>query len=175
MNKQTLKKFRLFWAWQDEKEEAWLREMAKQGWHLQSFSGPGIYNFQQGEAKNIIYRMDFRTMTKQDMQEYLQIFHDAGWEYIGDLSSWQYFRKEVKPGEEMEILTDAESKIAKYQRLLALLVVFLPILLIFNNRLNQNEGSLIIDIARFAVFLLILLFIYSVVMILRRISQLKRL
>lgn len=175
MNKQTLKKFRLFWAWQDEKEEAWLREMAKQGWHLQSFSGPGIYNFLRGEAKDVVYRMDFRTTTKQDKQEYLQIFQDAGWEYVGELSSWQYFRKEFKPGEELEILTDAESKIAKYQRLLAMLVIILPILIMFNNSMIHQEGSWIVETARFLIILFMLFYIYCVLMILRRISQLKRL
>lgn len=134
-----------------------------------------MYNFRKGEPKDMVYRMDFRTTSKLEKQEYLQIFQDSGWEYVGELSSWQYFRKEVKPGEEMEILTDAESKIAKYQRLLALLVVFLPILILINNRLIFREGLLIYEITRFLAFLLMLLFIYTVVMILRRISQLKRL
>ena len=31
MNESTMKKFKVFWAWQDEQEEAWLREMSLQG------------------------------------------------------------------------------------------------------------------------------------------------
>ena len=31
METQILKKHRIFWAWQDEEEEAWLREMAQDG------------------------------------------------------------------------------------------------------------------------------------------------
>ncbi len=47
----TLKQFRWFWAWDDEKEEKWLRDMAKKGWHFTSVSLPGNYYFEQGEPK----------------------------------------------------------------------------------------------------------------------------
>jgi len=30
----TISKIKWFWAWQDEKEEAWLSNMARDGWHL---------------------------------------------------------------------------------------------------------------------------------------------
>ena len=54
----TLKKFRWFWAWDDEKEEQWLREMAQKGWHLLSVSIPGNYTFEQGAPKGYVYRLD---------------------------------------------------------------------------------------------------------------------
>jgi len=48
-----------FWAWQDEKEEQWLNAMSKQGYHLISPGSFGRYEFEQGEPKNYVYRLDF--------------------------------------------------------------------------------------------------------------------
>ncbi|HLE51739.1 MAG TPA: hypothetical protein VI755_06730 [Anaerolineales bacterium] len=32
MEKTMIRKFRWFWPWQDENEEAWLKEMSQEGW-----------------------------------------------------------------------------------------------------------------------------------------------
>lgn len=135
MERSTIRKFRLFWAWQDEKEEAWLREMAQQGWHLVSPDFPGFYTFQQEEPRDIVYRLDFIT-SKIDRDEYMQLFEDAGWEHVGAMMSWQYFRKEAKAGQDPEIYTDPESKIQKYLRLFGYMLIFLPIWVILLPRLD---------------------------------------
>ena len=49
-----------------------------------------------------------------EKEDYLQLFRDAGWEYVGEMSGWHYFCQQAQPGEELEIYTDAESKISKY-------------------------------------------------------------
>ena len=36
MDKNQIKKTKWFWAWEDEKEEAWLSEMASEGLHLET-------------------------------------------------------------------------------------------------------------------------------------------
>ena len=41
------------------------------------------------------------------------------------MSGWYYFRKGAQPGKELEIYTDAESIISKYQRLLAFLAILM--------------------------------------------------
>jgi len=123
-------KFRWFWAWQDEREEAWLGAMSRDGWHLSEFGFPGVYYFRKGEPKDYAYRLDFQTSKLKDRGAYLQLFRDAGWEHLGNMSGWEYFRKEANPGEEPEIFTDPESKIAKYRRVLRALVIFFPILFI---------------------------------------------
>jgi hypothetical protein len=51
--KTEIRKWKLFWAWQDEKEEAWLRQMAQEGLHLKS-PGLGMYTFQPGDAQDTI-------------------------------------------------------------------------------------------------------------------------
>lgn len=123
---QTIRKVKFFWAWQDEKEEAWLREMAQQGWHLVSPSYPCVYTFIQGEARDVAYRLDYIT-SRVDRGEYMQLFQDAGWEHVGELVGWQYFRKDAKPGEDPQIYTDPESKIDKYRRLFGFLIILTPI------------------------------------------------
>jgi len=118
--KEMMHKIKWFWAWQDGHEEAWLRKMSQKGWHLVSVKPFGIYNFKAGEKMDFVYRLDYQAKRK-DRIYYLQLFQDAGWEHISEMSGWQYFCKQVEPGESPEIYTDVESKVAKYKRLIAYL------------------------------------------------------
>ncbi|MBN1438207.1 MAG: DUF2812 domain-containing protein [Anaerolineales bacterium] len=102
--------------------------MSREGWHLAEFGFPGGYGFRKGEPKRYAYRMDFQTSAMKDREAYLQLFRDAGWEHVGHLSAWEYFRKESHPGEEPEIFTDPESKIQKNRRVMRWLLFFFPIL-----------------------------------------------
>ncbi|UCC16473.1 MAG: DUF2812 domain-containing protein [Dehalococcoidales bacterium] len=127
--KDQVVRFKWFWVWQDNTEERWLEEMSRQGYHLTSVSLPCIYTFIKSESANYSYRLDYRRFSNKEKQHYLQIFIDAGWEYLGEMSLWQYFRKQEKTGEVNEIFTDNESKIAKYHRILAYLGFFWIVLL----------------------------------------------
>jgi hypothetical protein len=164
--------FHWFWAWDDEKEEVWLREMARKGWHFQSVSLPGNYVFGHGEPRNDVYRLDYFTDAK-DKVNYLQIFMDAGWAYVGEMNGWQYFRKTAADGELPEIFSDNESKSKKYQRILLILVVLLPI---FINNLNlmRRAPDPWMQILTFVTFLLLLFYIFGIVNLIRRVSQLKK-
>lgn len=107
---------KVFWAWDDEKEETWLSQMAQSGWHLAQVK-LFTYIFVAGEPRDFVYRLDLMpTVKKKD--EYFQLFHDAGWEHVDKLVGWEYWRKEVKPGQDPEIFTDQESKSRKYKLLL---------------------------------------------------------
>jgi hypothetical protein len=175
MTKSNVRKFKWFWAWQDEAEEAWLREMSNKGWHLSSVGIPTIYDFESGEPEDFVYSLDYRSHFKMDKEDYLQLFRDAGWEYIGEMSGWQYFRKQAQPGEGLEIYTDAESKISKYQRLLTFAAILMLPLFIF---VIVNTGDAPygwISVIRVINFLLFVLYLYAVVKILIRINQLKKL
>jgi hypothetical protein len=129
MNK-TIRKTKWFWAWQDDKEEAWLEQMSSQGLHLKQAHIFAQYDFFQGQPENYTYRLDFQDALKHKKDEYLRLFADAGWEYLGQMSGWQYFRAPVRPGEEQDIYSDADSKIQKYNRLVAYLSVAFPSYLI---------------------------------------------
>jgi hypothetical protein len=184
MNAATLKRINWFWPWQDEKEEAWLEKMSQAGWHLKSVQLPCVYFFDKGEPCRYTYRLDYMPTKKTELQEYLQIFQDAGWEYIGEMSNWRYWRKGGKTGETPEIFTDMESKLRKYRRLLAYMGFFLFLLVflgmnMFINRtwVDSDHSSLIFAIYLFGRVLyavIIPLYVVVVFQLLRRINQLKK-
>ena len=168
----TISKFKWFWAWNDEKEETWLGEMSRAGFHLQSVTLPGKYIFEAGKSKEYVYRLDF-LRNKKDYVDYLQLFEDAGWEHLFEYGGWQYFRTEATTGKDLEIFTDNESKIAKYGRVMGLMFPFFPIYIILLNNLNEAEG-LFYEIATFIFFLIMVLFAFAMIMLFRRIGQLKK-
>jgi hypothetical protein len=67
----TYHKFKWFWAWQDEKEEPWLRTMSQQGYHLVSVKPFGSYCFKHGDKTDYVYRLDYQT-NRKDSLNYLQ-------------------------------------------------------------------------------------------------------
>lgn len=173
MEKGTLRKFKWFWAWQDEAEETWLREMAKDGWHLSQIVFPTIYEFNPGEAQDYVYRLDYRSHWKMEKEDYLQLFLDSGWEYVQEMAGWHYFRQLARPGEQMEIYTDAESKIEKYRRLLAFLgILALPLVISLIN-LGDPPYDWFSPI-RFVILLIFVLYVYAFIKILMRINELRR-
>jgi len=170
MNK--LRKLKWFWAWDDEREEAWLTDMAQQGWHLTEPGVFGFYTFEQGVPKNMIYRLDFKTADK-DSADYMQLFADAGWEHLGAMGGWQYFRKEAREGEAPEIYTDAASKIKKYQRVLLFLTIFFPIYSMTLFKLRDSQ-SMVLQVANVIFSLFMVLYAYAMVRLFLRIQALKK-
>ena len=161
-----LRKVKLFTLWQDQKEEAWLRQMAQQGWHLSSVA-PLVYTFVRGDPRDEVYRLDY-VVSKADYEEYKQLFQDAGWELVGEMMGWQYFRKPASADGPKEIYTDAESKVERYRRVLAYLIIFLPIYVLFLTRGMPGPITL-------AMALIVILWAYSIVRIFVRIRQLQHL
>jgi hypothetical protein len=176
METQTCWKFRWFWAWQDDREEEWLGSMSRGGWHLSEFGFPCVYHFRKGESKRYVYRLDFQTSKMKDREVYLQLFRDAGWEHVGSMSAWEYFRKEAQPGEEPEIFTDPESKIQKYQRVLRFLVIFFPILIVLfsTNGRHLPERGPWGSVLWFITLGILLLYSFGTLGIILRIGRLKR-
>jgi hypothetical protein len=176
MVENTIRKVKWFFPWQDEKEESWLRSMSRKGWHLSSIGLPCIYRFRDGGPRDYVYRLDYQTFPNKDKQEYRQLFRDAGWEYIGEMSAWQYFPKEVKEGEAPEIYTDVESKVAKYRRVLTFLAILAVIygVVFFRNIWGDYPYSWWF-IIRVISFLLMGSLLYSIVKLMLRVRQLRRL
>jgi hypothetical protein len=180
MSTMFIHKFKWFWAWQDEKEEAWLGEMSRQGLHLRHPGVFGAYTFEQGEPTEYIYRLDF-VVNARKQSDYYQLFQDAGWVHVGEMGGWQYWRKEATYGKVPEIFTDNASKIQKYQRLIGWLIIFFPIYIVLyidhNNRLNRQVGGLIgllYEVVFFLFFVIIIILIFAMIKILQRINALKR-
>ena len=121
-NKRFKRVSRLFFAWQEKKEENWLIEMSKKGWHLDD-TGFLTYIFRKGEPKDIIYRLDFKIIRNETIDDYITLFEDSGWEFISRMGPWYYFRTEAKKGESQELYSDNTSKIRMYNSLRWLLII----------------------------------------------------
>ena len=174
MENEKMTKFKWFWAWEDEKEENWLEEMSQKGWHLKDPGFPCVYHFAKGEPRTYSYRLDFRTGSFKSLQEYLQICSDAGWEMLGRMGSWYYFRKECQDMEKPEFFSDKDSKVQKYRRLVFFLVIFLPIMLNGMHIVFKHQDSWFFNgVGIFYIFLL-LLWTYAIVRLLLRMKQLKK-
>jgi hypothetical protein len=103
-----------------EKEEQYLNEMAKQGYLLEKSNSLGIYTFKRAEPQDLSYKVDFRTFSsKSQFEDYLALFHDAGWDHVcGTRSSGsQYFLPRSGKEQTDDIFSDTESKAGRYKRL----------------------------------------------------------
>jgi len=184
MNPTIRKRYRWFWPWQDEKEEAWLEEMSRTGWHLKYVHLPCVYGFERGEPTRYSYRLDYLLSDKSKFNEYLQIFQDSGWKYLGEMSNWRYWRKQAINGETTEIFTDNQSKIKKYQRLLGFMGFFLLFLILMGINLWRNQAlseadnptwlNLVYLLPSICYMVIIPIYVVVVIQLVRRIRQLRR-
>lgn len=169
---ETKRVFHVFGPWNDRKEEAWLREMAREGWHLEKI-GVFSYVFRKGRPADIVYRLDFQ-VGKFDVKEYLGIFRDAGWEHAGRSGAFYYFRTPAGGGNP-DIFTDKASRIAKYRRMLLLFFIFLiPTFNAATNLAARHESGAFWVAVRIFQAVTTLFLAYGLVRILARIGRLKK-
>ena len=107
--RQTIHK--LFWAWEFDKEEKWLNEMAARGLCLVSV-GFCKYEFEDCEPGE--YRICMQILDKMprhpESQKYIEFLETTGAEHICSFTSWVYFRKKAADGE-FELFSDNASRI----------------------------------------------------------------
>lgn len=120
-NTERLTRVRWFWAWDAPKEERWLEQMARDGWHL--VSGGIRFQFRRGAPSECRYRLDYRTERKADLEEYLDLCRQSGWEMVSRFGAWYYFRNFDPDAPELH--SDPSSLADRYRRLLALLIILL--------------------------------------------------
>jgi len=115
-----------YFAWNLEKEKAFLEDMATKGYKLKKASFMK-YEFEEIEPMNLSYQFDFRVLNKNKEKDYLSYFED--WEFICRFGSWYYFAKEIEEGHvDSSIFNDNKSKQAMFRRLiLFLLLVGFPL------------------------------------------------
>lgn len=118
-----------------EKEEQWLQQMAKDGYHLKSaYFG---YQFKQGHPENATIKIDFRKFkNKEDFIDYCTMFEDSGWRHLyGSKSTGLQYFKKIDPTVGDDIFSDPYSKAAKYKRYakmcFELAISFIPLLVVF--------------------------------------------
>ena len=109
METKTVRK--LFLVWEFEKEEAWLNEMAAEGWVL---DGVGFcsYRFVRCEPGEYTVRTEMRSFD----EGYVKFMQETGAEYVGRMVMWVYFRKKTENGV-FDLYSDVDSKISHLQRI----------------------------------------------------------
>lgn len=169
---------RVFFVWQEQEEEKWLIEMAAQGWHLRKV-GFCVYTFEKGELEDVTYRLYSHVGRKRDIQTCNRLFEDMGWEWVGSILSWQYFRKAHKEGKLDEILSDNQSKweALKYWRNVSLAIWLLNLYNFLNiSVLSSGLASwrtLPMDVMRLLVLAVAGLLLCGTVKIQKRMNELK--
>ena len=107
---------RFFFLPDFEKEEKYLAKQHRQGWKLiQNYLG-FLFVFEKCQPEEVVYQLDFKPKG-QDKSEYIQMFADYGWDYIGDCNHFSYFRKNPSLGE-VEIYSDLQSKLEMIGRII---------------------------------------------------------
>jgi len=160
-NKKTIWKFRFIAVWQEGKEVQWLKTMSAKGWHLKRVVFL-FYEFERGEPHDYEYALDFRIESRTDMQEYRAIIEDSGWQYVGHMGGWQYFRIEADKAAGAKIYSDTESLKGKYWRVLGIVSVSgLPLFVMFLsgalNRPYLTETFII-----YVIYIMLALIAYSI-------------
>ncbi|SFT28150.1 DUF2812 domain-containing protein [Paenibacillus sp. BC26] len=128
MKPNTEKKYRLNLSWDYENEEKWMNEQSARGLHLRK---PGFLSstFVRDEAVRYTYCLDYQAgLTKKNgkLQEYIELYRDAGWEYVTSYGGiWHYFRKEWEPGEVPRLYSDRDSLAAHYKKIQSMMGVML--------------------------------------------------
>lgn len=109
--------YKLFFAWNFEKEEKWLNEMSAKGLNL---DGVGFckYIFEEGTPGEYIYRLELleKGPTHAESEQYIRFLEDTGVEYVGSVTRWVYFRKKAADGE-FDLFSDIDSRIKHLNRL----------------------------------------------------------
>ncbi|MFD2445005.1 DUF2812 domain-containing protein [Bacillus sp. CGMCC 1.16607] len=110
-----MRKFKYFIDF--DKEEKWLKKMAKQGYQLKEKSFG--YKFSLSEPADTTIKIDYRKFKNQaDFIDYCTLFEDSGWKHIvGKKNSGTQYFKKIDEEKEEDIFSDSISKAGKYKRL----------------------------------------------------------
>ena len=103
--------YKWFWVWEFEKEEAWLNEMAMNGWALSSV-GFCRYTFERCQPGEYSVRLEMRGYD----QAYVSFMEETGAELVGRYFSWLYFRNKAENGP-FDLFSDIDSRIAHLNRI----------------------------------------------------------
>jgi len=117
-----------FWAWDFDREEAWLNDMAARGYALCGYSFCR-YEFERCAPGEYGVRMELleQPLTSPVSQQYIRFVEDTGAEQVASYMRWVYFRKKRADGP-FDLFSDLESRIKHLQRIWRLMVP----LLVFN-------------------------------------------
>ena len=95
--RQVIRKW--FWAWEFDKEEQWLCDMAARGKALIS-ARYATYEFEDSQPGEYAVRLEMleHSPTSPEGQQYIEFVESTGAEYVGRVMKWVYFRKRTADG-----------------------------------------------------------------------------
>ncbi|WP_298843207.1 DUF2812 domain-containing protein [Clostridium sp.] len=67
-----------------------LSQTAKEGWILEGMSLIK-YKLVKGQARDIVYSMDYKDLGTEDNMEYFEIFQSSGWEHVCSYGPFHFF------------------------------------------------------------------------------------
>ena len=90
---------KLFWAWEFDKEEQWLNDMAAKGKTLVS-ARYLTYEFEDCAPGEYAVRLEMleNAPDSAEGQQYIEVVESTGAEYVGKVMKWVYFRKKTADG-----------------------------------------------------------------------------
>lgn len=120
---------KLFWAWDFDKEEAWLNEMSAKGLALVS-TGFCKYEFEECAPNEYGVQLELLECNakSEEGKRYISFVEETGAEHVGTWLRWVYFRKKLDRGEEFRLFSDKDSVIEHLKRI----IIFISIIGIAN-------------------------------------------
>ncbi len=108
-------------AYDVERIESWLADMAAQGWHLDAVaSSIRLFRFAQGDARPVRYRLepkrDYNDQSEKPEEAIREVYAACGWEAVADFGPFFIFRTDDP--EARELHTDPAMHMEVYRRLL---------------------------------------------------------
>jgi len=135
--------YKLYWAWQFDKEEKWLNECSAKGLHLCDV-GVFRYTFEEGVPGAYSHKLELleNWPTHPESVAYIRFLEDTGVEMVGSILRWVYFRKKTEDGP-FDLFSDIDSRIKHLNRIIFL---FLPIMFLefsagISNLFMQNSSN----------------------------------
>ena len=114
---------KVFFAWDFDKEEKWLNELAAKGLSL---IGVGLfrYEFEETLPGEYSYKLELleKNINHPESQQYLAFLEETGAEHVGSWIRWAYLRKKRSEGE-FELFSDNASRAKHLVRILTLIGV----------------------------------------------------
>ena len=150
-----IRKFKWIPAWKLEEEEVWLRQMNLNGYKLLSTFCP-FYTFQKCESIDYIYKIGYKALKSNELNDYLLLYSDLGWEYVTTHFGWRFFRCKASQCQTSEIYTDSDSKAQVFKEFSRIFIFLLLFVIVYSIYI----GFLLLSRKETYSILLLLTFIY---------------
>ena len=118
MERKTIRKW--FWAWDFDKEEEWLENMARNGWVLDGV-GFCTYHFIRTEPGEYSVRLQYLPYAEES-SDYAILLEESGAERVGRIVQWVYYRKKTTDGP-FQLFSDLDSRIAHLDKIAKLMLI----------------------------------------------------